>query len=451
MGADAVMGRRQCVLGMAATMLTPAARACDSPVLVIGAGLAGLSVARHLHDAGQSVVVLEARDRLGGRIHTSRAWPDLPMDLGASWIHGVQGNPLTTLAREARASWVATSCDASLALDTQGRAIKSDTATAERLLRRATQWAERRSSDVSVWAALQAQPEWLRLAPAARQRVRHHGNATLEQEYGGALDELSAWHGTDADGFEGVDGLFPQGFDQLIQHAARGLDVRLSTPVRSVGPGRVVLADGRSLSAQVVVVTEPLGVLRAGHLRWEEALSPARAQALGALRMGLLNKCWLRFDAVHWPADVDWIEWLGPEPGRWAQWVSLARAARQPVLLGFHAAHEARALESFSDRDTVASAHDALRAMFGARFPAPVAAQVTRWGQDPWTLGSYSFNAVGTSGATRKALAGAEWDGALWFAGEATEPDYFGTAHGAWISGQRVARSLLDGRCSRRS
>lgn len=450
MGLDGLIGRRQCVLGAAAAVVAPSAGACDSPVLVIGAGLAGLSVARHLHDAGQSVVVLEARDRLGGRIHTSRAWPDLPMDLGASWIHGVQGNPLTVLAREAGASWVATSYEASVALDAQGRPSKPDTATAERLLRRATQWAERRSADVSVLTALQAQPEWPRLAPTVRQHARHHWNATLEQEYGGALDELSAWYGTDTQGFSGADGLFPGGFDRLIPHAARGLDVRLSSPVASLAPGRVVLADGRSLGARAVVVTVPLGVLRAGSLRFEEALSPARAQAIDALRMGLLNKCWLRFEAVQWPTDVDWIEWLGPEPGRWAQWVSLARAVRQPVLLGFHAAHEARTLESLSDRDTVASAHDALRAMFGARFPAPVAAQVTRWGQDPWTLGSYSFNAVGTSAATRKSLGGSDWGGALWFAGEATEPAYFGTAHGAWLSGQRVAKALLDGPCSRR-
>jgi len=85
--------------------------------------------------------------------------------------------------------------------------------------------------------------------------------------------------------------------------------------------------------------------------------------------------------------------------------------------------------------------------MLGSRFPAPVAAQVTRWGQDPWALGSYSFNAVGSSSRTRQALAGADWDGVLWFAGEATEPAYFGTAHGAWLSGQRVARALLDGPC----
>ena len=447
MALDLPIRRRRLLGGLGAALLGRSVRACNGPVVVIGAGLAGLSVARTLHDAGQAVVVLEARDRLGGRIHTSRLWPDMPMDLGASWIHGIQGNPITTLAREAGASWVSTSYRASLALSERGELVEPDTSLPERLLRQATQAAERRTSDTSLMAALRALSQWARLTPLQRQRLMHHINATLEQEYGGAADELSAWHGSDSHSFAGDDVLFPQGFHQVVQHAARGLDVRVSAPVASVAPGRVVLANGQSLSAKAVVVTVPLGVLQAGRLRFETPLSSERTRAIETLRMGLLNKCWLRFDAVRWPADVDWIEWLGPKPGRWAQWVSLARAVRQPVLLGFHAAHEARALEPLSDRDTVAGAHEALRAMFGSRFPAPVAAQVTRWGQDPWALGSYSFNAVGSSQATRQALAGADWDGAVWFAGEATEPAYFGTAHGAWLSGQRVGSTLLNGLC----
>ena len=113
-----------------------------------------------------------------------------------------------------------------------------------------------------------------------------------------------------------------------------------------------------------------------------------------------------------------------------------------PVLVGFNAAEAAAEIEAARDDDTVRAAHDALRAMFGTRFPAPVGAQITRWGSDPFSRGSYSFTAVGTSPATRQALAGAEWDGRLWFAGEATSPDHFGTAHGALMSGQQAALDL---------
>lgn len=421
--------------------------ACADPVVVIGAGLAGLAAARQLHDAGQPVVVLEARDRLGGRVHTSRLWPQWPMDLGASWIHGLKGNPLTGLARDAQARWVETSYDSSLSLDANGNTVSGDSAAAERLLGRALRAAQQRDKDLSVMAALEALPAWQSATPALRQSVRHHINATLEQEYGGAADELSAWHGLDSAEYGGEDALFPGGFDQLVVHAARGLDVRLSTRVAALAPGRVTLADRREIRASAVVVTVPLGVLRAGGLHFAEALHPARVQAMETLRMGLLNKCWLRFERVHWPSDVDWMEWQGPQAGRWSQWVSLASRLKAPVLLGFHAAHEARQLEALNDKDTVAHAHEALRGMFGSRFPAPQAAQITRWGRDPWSLGSYSFNAVGSSGQTRQALGGSDWGGALWFAGEATEPGHFGTAHGAWISGLRVGRALLQSTC----
>lgn len=448
MSAHSGFKRRSLLLGagLGALAWRPV-RACADPVVVIGAGMAGLAVARQLHDAGRPVVVLEARDRLGGRVHTSRLWPQWPMDLGASWIHGLKGNPLTGLAREAQAPWVQTSYDSSFLLDANGNPVSRDVAWAQQLLDRALRAAQQRDKDQSVMAALAALPAWQSATPARRLSVQHHINATLEQEYGGAADELSAWHGLDSQAFGGGDALFPGGFDQLVVHAARGLDVRLSTRVAALAPGRVTLADRREIRASAVVVTVPLGVLRAGGLHFAEALHPARVQAMETLRMGLLNKCWLRFERVQWPSDVDWMEWQGPQAGRWSQWVSLASRLKTPVLLGLHAAHEARQLEALNDKDTVAQAHEALRGMFGSRFPAPQAAQITRWGRDPFSQGSYSFNAVGSSGQMRQALGGADWGGAVWFAGEATEPAHFGTAHGAWMSGLRVGRALLQSTC----
>jgi monoamine oxidase len=215
------------------------------------------------------------------------------------------------------------------------------------------------------------------------------------------------------------------------------------TAVAPHGSGVTVkLADGNSLKADHVVVTVPLGVLKAGHISFAEEFSAKRQSAIEALRMGLLNKCWLRFDRIAWPDSVDWVEWLGPEDGFWAEWVSLGRSAKLPVLLGFHAGAQARTMEKLNDRDMTAAAHEALKSMFGTGFPAPRAAQVTRWSQDPLTLGSYSFVAVGASPKMRGALAGEDWDGRLVFAGEATSKDYGGTAHGALLSGRTAARTL---------
>jgi monoamine oxidase len=394
-----------------------------------------------LADRGVPVTVLEARDRIGGRVHTSTRWPDLPMDLGASWIHGTQGNPLTALARAAGARVVQTDYDSALALDLTGREVAPDYDGADRLLAKALQGAEGAGADLSVWQAVTESDGWAAASEAERRMLRHVLNGTLEQEYGGSLARLSAWHGQDAEEFDGPDALFPGGFGQIAAHLARGLDLRLGHPVARVEPGRVVLADGSEMAGRVVA-TVPLGVLQSGQIGFAEPLARARQAAIETLEMGLLNKVWLRFDRVAWPEDVDWIEWLGPEPGLWAQWVSLAQRLRAPVLLGFNAAETAREVETLDDRATVDAATQALRAMFGSAFPAPVAAQMTRWGQDPWALGSYSFNAVGTTPGMRSALQGADWDGALWFAGEACAEGYFGTAHGAVLSGRAVAERL---------
>lgn len=106
----------------------------------------------------------------------------------------------------------------------------------------------------------------------------------------------------------------------------------------------------------------------------------------------------------------------------------------------------AEEVEIWDDRTTTASAVAALRMMFGSAVPDPVGSQISRWRQDPFALGAYSFKPVGTSRKDRKALCGADWGGRLQFAGEATSADQPATVHGALITGRDAARAILAGR-----
>jgi monoamine oxidase len=335
-----------------------------------------------------------------------------------------------------------------MALDGEGRETDLTAAydEGEELIAAAQQMASRLEKDMSLKSAIEMMTDWRKADAGERRLLRHVINGTAEAEYGGAWSELSAWHFDDSKEFGGGDVLFPGGYDQIISHLAKGLDIRTGKPVTAIAPqgdGVVVtLADGTVMTADQALVTVPLGVLQAKGISFGAPLAKARRAAVAALGMGLLNKCWLRFERIAWPDDVDWIEWLGPRDGHWEQWVSLARAAKAPVLLGFHAGDMAREMERLSDAEMMQAAHGALKAMFGSDFPAPLDGQITRWSRDPHAFGSYSYHAVGSSPASRKALAGADWEGRLVFAGEACSARYWGTAHGAVLSGREAAEII---------
>lgn len=437
---------------LAGRALTPARAATTRPqkIIVVGAGIAGLAAAHELQRAGHAVEVLEARERIGGRIHTSRLWTDAPMDLGASWIHEVDGNPLADLVTSLGVRTTATRYDSSIAYGRSGKPFSAARVQrAEQLQRRierAIAAAQDAESDQSLQAAVEAGLDWETLDASDRELVEMLLNSTIEHEYAGATRELSTWWWDDDVGFDGGDVIFPQGFGAIPEHLARGLSIRLGQPVQRIAwdaDGVAVSAAGRTLRADRVIVSVPLGVLKAAAIEFAPRLPSAKRRAIEALGMGVLNKCFLRFPKAFWPADVDWIERVPERRGEWTEWLSLARALRQPVLLGFNAADYGRAIESRDDAQIVAEAMRVLRGLYG-EIPEPLGQQITRWASDPFALGSYSFNALGSEPKMRDDLA-ASIDGCVYFAGEATHRKHFATAHGAYLSGLRAAREIVAG------
>jgi len=286
---------------------------------------------------------------------------------------------------------------------------------------------------------------WSTLSADDQASVAYVVNDLYEQEYAGSADELSGWWFDDDAVLHGDDVLFLNGYGAVVDWLAKGLAVRLGHTVERIdwnASGVTVGTDHGVLRGDHVVVTLPLGVLQSGAVEFGSELPAQKQTAIDRLGMGVFNKCFLWFPQVFWP-DTDWMTYVPPvaQSGQWVEWLNLARPTGEPVLLGFNAAEFGRTIEGWTDTEIVASAMATLRTINGADIPNPLGHQITRWASDPFAVGSYSFNKVGSTPAMRDHLA-ASVDGRVHFAGEATHRRSFATVHGAYLSGIRAAKQI---------
>lgn len=321
--------------------------------VVVGAGAAGLGAARALADAGTQVVVLEARESVGGRIRTDRS-SGSAVELGASWIHGVRRNPLVPLAHAAKRPLRRFDYDNS-ELFRRGRIVDSRRPERRlaRLLAAAARHGERLDRDISLAAGL-------RQAGRSPGRLLDTLIATeIEHEYAADVGALSLWWWDEGDELPSGDALVLDGYDALPQLLADGLDIRFKTPVARIEwDAKTVHVD--DVPADHVVVTVPLALLKAGQLRFEPALPAAHRLAIERLGVGLLDKVYLRFHEPFWDTELDLFSIAGARPGEFAEWLNLHKFTGEPALLGFNAGQTARRLAKLDDRAFLARALEAL-------------------------------------------------------------------------------------------
>ena len=416
-------------------------------VIVVGAGVAGLTAARELVAAGREVVVLEARDRIGGRTWTHDV-AGASVDLGGSWIHGPSGNPLAEYVASHGMTWRNDGMwGTGLALfDHRGEPCRHDELST--LVAALSDFdpaevaahlpADATFADAADWYGRDRdlEPDHAAVARYAIEWLEGALNV------GGLPTDISvagiATYVLHGGGNVVIDG----GYRTLVDHLAAGLDVRLATPVTAVDhdpSGCTVLAGGDTLTADQVVVTVPLTILQRRDIRFTPAI-PEHEAAADRLAMAHLEKVVLRFAEPIWPSHQRRVTFLTGDH-RFTSWVDMSRHTGGTTIVGFHNPFATPGLADVPPAERGELAIEVLRRAW-PNLPDPIEVHVTDWTGDPYALGSYSYVPVGGSPADMELLATSP-TAALHLAGEHTVPEYFGTVHGAFVSGRRAAAAVL--------
>ncbi len=415
-------------------------------ILIIGAGIAGLAAGQALQAKGYRVRLLEARSRIGGRIHSESGF-----DYGAHWIHGTEGNPLTNLARNMGLPLYFVGGDSSYTGSWERMFFAAETdkdasiIAADQMADELDQIRAQADATLSMQAAFDRAAAKLDLTDHALEGAIWHQRLIVREDCGADADQLSAryWdEGYEVYGYG--DSLFLDGFASLTNALGRGLSIERDCVVDAVhhwqGGVDVDTSKGR-FQAKNVIVTVPLGVLKSGAIRFDPPLPHDKQLVIDRLGFGTLAKLALRFDAPFWP-ELGYCFGLGSggDSGPTVMVTGHAITGQTEIVL-LTGGSAGKRQEALPQAQAVSEAMTQLRREFGQHVPDPVSIRRTNWSQDPFALGSYAHVATGSRPLDFATLAAPVGD-SLYFAGEATSDNQWATAHGAYVSGLREAARI---------
>ncbi|CAJ1454426.1 unnamed protein product [Effrenium voratum] len=406
-------------------------------ILVLGAGVSGLAAAKQVKTLAPEVevTVLEARDRLGGRVWSDTFSDGSVIEMGAQWLHGAgPEHPIAKLAQE-HPEWgelLETDWDTCPDFERNGEELS------EELLRRTEELFEHTKGlyeahrknkeahmDEPLWESLKQlrseRFDWARLSREEAALLRWRWQRDTEWIYAAPLERLSSkWWDADSE-FEGPDCMWAEGFRSFTRHLAEGCEVRFgcrAVEVKETAEAVEVRCEDEALRGDLCIVSLPLGVLKArgpGAVHFSPALAPRKVEAVEKVGLGLLNKVALRFEAAFWPEDIAGFDRVPPRELTETEseieaheWVFLPSSVGS-VAVAYFCCDMARRVEQAPEPALTRRLLSILAETFGQPLAAlQVSLQevkISRWEADELAQGSYSFLPLGATPADRQVLA----------------------------------------------
>ncbi|GAB5456142.1 MAG: FAD-dependent oxidoreductase [Henriciella sp.] len=392
--------------------------------------------------------MLEGRDRIGGRTFTNSSI-GAPLDMGASWIHGISGNSMYQFAQSVGTPTIPWDYDNDQTFDLSGGASPisdAQLAAATNAIETEIERLSVQNADAPVQQAIDNAIASGSLSGLTQTQIDYLVNADIELSFATSVERLSVQALLEGEEVVGGDVILRNGYITLVDELASGLDIRLNQKVTGVdytNPMVRVQTESGSFEADYVIVTVPLGVLKQGGIQFQPALPMNKQTAIDAMGMGTLNKVYLRFPNRFWASGVTNFNRIAAPKGAWPFWLDMEAATGVPILGALVGGDFAVNIEQSSDAAIVSEAMTAIRSMFGASVPDPTDFLITRWTQDEFAFGSYSELFVGARPSMRTDLARSIED-RVFFAGEATSSDFPSTTHGAYMSGEQAASRVAQ-------
>lgn len=410
-------------------------------VIIVGAGISGLAAAKKLKEKGFNVTILESQEKIGGRLRTNRSL-GVGFDEGASWIHGIDGNPITTLAQQAGMEAFYTNDDSMKSYDLGGT------------LRSATTYQNAEDDFYNILGTLKNNGN-------SNQSFESVFKNLYPQKYNdrlykfflssyvtfdcGDLDKLSSTLYDEGEEFLGVEKIAVNGYDTIANYLGNALNVKLNQRVTKIDYTNSkikVTHNGTVSEADFVVVTVPLGILKANKIEFLPALPTAKQTAINKIGMNCVNKFLLTWDSAFWD-DVQYISYTPEIRDKFNYFVNVKKFhPNVNALMTFAYADYTRQTETMSDAEIISEIMAHLKDIYGNSIPNPTKMLRTKWQTNENSFGAYSYTAVGSEMKHFDDLA-EEISDKVFFAGEHTNADYFSTVHGAYLSGLREADKII--------